>query len=78
MKARYGDRVTIVEDAYDAAQDADALCLMTEWRQYQNPSFERLKELMSRPLLIDGRNIWSSYGLRALGFTYDGIGVKGS
>ncbi|MCB9598540.1 MAG: UDP-glucose/GDP-mannose dehydrogenase family protein [Sandaracinaceae bacterium] len=76
--ALYGDRITMVDDAYDAAKDADALCLMTEWRQYQNPSFERLKELMSRPLLIDGRNIWSSYGLRALGFTYDGIGVKGS
>ena len=77
-KQRYGDRVSFVEDAYDAAKDADALCLMTEWRQYQNPDFDRLKELMRRPLVVDGRNIWSTYGLRAQGFTYDGIGVRGS
>ncbi|MBX3271852.1 MAG: UDP-glucose/GDP-mannose dehydrogenase family protein [Sandaracinaceae bacterium] len=78
VRDRYGDRVTLVEDAYEAARDADALCLMTEWREYQNPSFERLAELMRRPVLIDGRNIWSSYGLRAMGFAYDGIGVRGS
>ncbi len=76
--ARYGSSITMVDDAYEAARDADALCLMTEWRQYQNPSFERLRELMRRPLLVDGRNIWSGYGLRAMGFTYDGIGVRGS
>lgn len=75
---RYGSSITMVDDAYEAARDADALCLMTEWRQYQNPSFERLRELMRRPLLVDGRNIWSGYGLRAMGFTYDGIGVRGS
>ncbi|HJK93015.1 MAG TPA: UDP-glucose/GDP-mannose dehydrogenase family protein [Polyangiaceae bacterium LLY-WYZ-15_(1-7)] len=77
-KQRYGDRVSFVEDAYDAAKDADALCLMTEWRQYQNPDFDRLKELMRRPLIVDGRNIWSTYGLRAQGFIYDGIGVRGN
>ena len=52
--------------------------LVTEWRQYQNPDFAQLKAALRRPLLIDGRNIWSGYGLRALGFTYDGIGVRGS
>ena len=51
---------------------------MTEWRQYQNPDFDRLKELMRRPLIVDGRNIWSTYGLRAQGFIYDGIGVRGN
>lgn len=75
-KKLYGDRVTFVEKAYEAAEGADALCLLTEWRQYQNPDFERLKSIMRRPLLLDGRNIWSSYGLRAQGFTYDGIGVQ--
>jgi UDPglucose 6-dehydrogenase len=76
--ARYGDRVQLCEDAYEAARDADALVLVTEWRQYQNPDFERLKQLMRNPLLVDGRNIWSSYKLRAQGFVYDGIGVHGS
>ena len=73
----YGDKVTFVDDAYEAARDADALALVTEWRQYQNPDFDKLKSLMKRPLLLDGRNIWSSYGLRKQGFLYEGIGVHG-
>ncbi|MFK7990638.1 MAG: UDP-glucose/GDP-mannose dehydrogenase family protein [Sandaracinaceae bacterium] len=74
----YGDKIEIAEDAYQAAAGADALVLMTEWRQYQNPDFERLKSLLKRPLLLDGRNIWSSYGTRGMGFTYEGVGVQGS
>ncbi|MBW2522846.1 MAG: UDP-glucose/GDP-mannose dehydrogenase family protein [Deltaproteobacteria bacterium] len=77
-RANYGDRIELFDDAYDAARDADALVLVTEWRQYQNPDFKRLRELLRRPLLLDGRNIWSGYGLRSMGFTYDGIGVRGS
>ncbi|WP_394821307.1 UDP-glucose dehydrogenase family protein [Pendulispora albinea] len=72
----YGDRVQLVEDAYEAARGADALVLLTEWRQYQNPDFDKLKSLMKRPLLLDGRNIWSTYGLRGQGFHYEGVGVR--
>ncbi|MEM9072472.1 MAG: UDP-glucose/GDP-mannose dehydrogenase family protein [Myxococcota bacterium] len=78
VKARYGDRVQVAEDAYAAAKGADALCLLTEWRQYQNPDFETLKSVMRTPRLFDARNIWASYGLRSQGFTYEGIGVRGS
>jgi UDPglucose 6-dehydrogenase len=77
-RERYGDRVEFPADPYEAARGADALVLVTEWRLYQSPDFERLRGLLARPLLLDGRNIWSSYGLRAAGFTYDGIGVRGS
>lgn len=77
-KALYGDRIALPRDHYDAAKDADALVLVTEWRQYQNPDFERLLQLMKGRLLLDGRNIWSGYGLRKLGFQYEGIGVQGS
>ncbi|MEQ9079365.1 MAG: UDP-glucose/GDP-mannose dehydrogenase family protein [Sandaracinaceae bacterium] len=77
-KDMYGDKIEIAEDAYGAAKDADALVLCTEWRQYQNPDFERLKDLLARPLLLDGRNIWSGYGTRKMGFTYEGVGVQGS
>jgi len=77
-RARYGEKVTFVEDAYEAAKDAEALVLMTEWRQYQSPDFARLKKLLARPLLLDARNIWSTYGTREMGFTYEGIGVRGS
>ncbi|MBM4374302.1 MAG: UDP-glucose/GDP-mannose dehydrogenase family protein [Deltaproteobacteria bacterium] len=78
VRALYGERVTLCDDAYDAADGADALVLVTEWRQYQNPDFARLKSLLRRPLLVDGRNVWSGYGLRKQGFVYDGIGVRGS
>ena len=72
---RYGDRVEYAESAYAAAEGADAVCLLTEWREYQNPDFERLKGVMKQPLVLDGRNIWTSYGLADMGFTYEGIGV---
>jgi UDPglucose 6-dehydrogenase len=74
----YGDRIALPADQYEATKDADALVLVTEWRQYQNPDFDRLKGLMRGRVLLDGRNIWSGYGLRAMGFDYQGIGVQGS
>lgn len=77
-RARYGDKVTFHDDAYAAAEGADALVLVTEWRQYQNPDFEKLKGLLAKPILLDGRNIWSGYKTREMGFTYEGIGVRGS
>lgn len=77
-RAHYGDRIVLHDDAYAATKDAEALVLVTEWRQYQNPNFDRLKELLARPVLLDGRNIWSEYGTRAMGFTYDSIGARGS
>jgi UDPglucose 6-dehydrogenase len=77
-RRHFGDRIQLFDDAYEAAEGADALVLVTEWREYQNPDFTRLKQIMRQPLLLDGRNIWSGYGLRRQGFTYDGIGVHGS
>ena len=75
----YKDKaVDIVDDQYEAAKDAEALVLVTEWRPYQSPDFERLKETMARPLIIDGRNIWSTYSVGDMGITYEGIGVIGS
>jgi len=77
-RQRFGEKINIVDQQYDALQDADALVLVTEWREYQNPDFERIRGLLRNPFLLDGRNIWASYGLRKLGFTYVGIGVQGS
>lgn len=74
----YKDQVAIIDDQYEVVKDAEALVLVTEWRPYQSPDFERLKEIMARPLLIDGRNIWSTYLLKDMGFTYEGVGVIGS
>ncbi len=71
----FGDKVSFKDDMYGAAQDADALVLVTEWRQYQNPDFERIKSSMNGNVIIDGRNIWNVYGLPEKGFSYAGIGI---
>jgi len=71
----YGDKISIQKDAYDAVKGADALVLVTEWREYQSPDFARIKMLLTQPVLIDGRNIWSSYSLGSQGFQYQGIGL---
>jgi len=76
-RERYGDKIEIVEQHYDALKGADALVLVTEWRQYQSPDFGRMKKLMRTPVLLDARNIWSTYELSKQGFAYMGIGVKG-
>jgi len=77
-RARFGDAVAVVDQQYEAIAGADALVLVTEWREYQNPDFDRIKGEMRHPFLLDGRNIWNTYGLRKQGFIYAGIGVQGS
>ncbi|KAL7553295.1 hypothetical protein ACHAWF_016562 [Thalassiosira exigua] len=76
--AKYKGQINIVKDEYSAAEGVDALVLVTEWRQYQSPDFEMLKETMAQPLIIDGRNIWSTYLLKELGFEYEGVGTIGN
>lgn len=76
VRGMYGDKIKLVQNAYDAAAGVDALVLVTEWREYQNPDFSRIKSTMKAPNIIDGRNIWTSYGLKKLGFDYQGIGVR--
>ena len=73
---RLEGRVQLFADAYEAASGADALLLCTEWRQYRQPNFRRLRDLMRGVGIFDGRNIWSPADLRAMGFTYAGIGRK--
>ncbi len=75
VRKHFGDELTLSDDAYSAAEGADALVLLTEWRQYQNPDFARLKSLMRNPLVLDCRNIWTGYNLKKQGFTYEGIGI---
>ncbi|HEY3279574.1 MAG TPA: UDP-glucose/GDP-mannose dehydrogenase family protein [Gemmatimonadales bacterium] len=71
-----GDRVTYAAHAYDALAGADALAIVTEWREYRNPDFARMKELLRRPLIVDGRNLYDPDRLARLGFTYDSIGRR--
>jgi len=70
----FGDRVMYAADPYSAAHGADALAVMTEWLVYRNPDFERVRKLLRRPLLIDGRNVYDPDRMATLGFEYHGIG----
>jgi UDPglucose 6-dehydrogenase len=69
-----GEKLRMETSNYKAAEGADALVLMTEWREYRRPNFERLKQLLRKPVLFDGRNQWEPGPLRAAGFQYTGIG----
>lgn len=63
-------------DPYEALEGADALLLLTEWKEFRLPSWKRAKELMKGLVLLDGRNIYDGDELRELGFYYEGIGTK--
>jgi UDPglucose 6-dehydrogenase len=69
-----GSRVTYASHAYDALNGADALAIATEWLEYRNPDFAKIKSLLKRPLIVDGRNLYDPVKLGRLGFTYDSIG----
>ena len=72
----YGERtdLQLCADPYAACQGADALVICTEWQVFRSPDFDRLKELLRRPLIIDGRNLYDPARLRLAGFAYHGIG----
>ena len=65
---------TTVEDPYAAAEGADALVLMTEWKQYWAPDFDRLARAMRQAVMVDARNIWAPEVVRRRGITYYAIG----
>ncbi len=69
-----GDRVTYHRVNYDALEGADALLIVTEWNEFRRPDFARMKELMRRPLIFDGRNLYEPEVMREHGFTYLPIG----
>ncbi len=70
----YGELMELASDMYAAAEGADALALVTEWGEFRNPDFDRLKGLMNAPVVFDGRNQYDPAELREMGFTYYGIG----
>lgn len=73
-KRRIGDRVIYCRDMYDAVLDADALLLLTEWKEFRLPTWQVIKKAMNRPLIIDGRNIFDSEELEEHDFEYHCIG----
>ncbi len=66
--------VTFTATAYDVAKDADALLLVTEWNEFKQLDWQRIKRYMRQPVVIDGRNLYDPREMRNLGFIYWGVG----
>lgn len=75
-KRRIGEIVYYANDIYDAAFDADAILMLTEWKQFRLPSWGIIKREMNKPLIIDGRNIYDSKEMKENGFEYYCIGKQ--
>jgi UDPglucose 6-dehydrogenase len=73
-----GDKINYAADAYGALEGADALLLVTEWREFRVPDWNRLRAELKHRAVFDGRNIYSGPELAKLGFHYSGIGVADS
>ncbi|MGE3181763.1 MAG: UDP-glucose/GDP-mannose dehydrogenase family protein [Phycisphaerae bacterium] len=73
-RAHFKDRIEYAEDAYLAATNADALLICTEWNEFRNPDFERLRETMKSAIIFDGRNLYDDETMRRHGIEYHSIG----
>ncbi len=70
----FGDRIVLCDHGYDALEGADALAVVTEWNEFREPDFAKMRERLKAPVVFDGRNIYSPEQMRTLGFTYYSIG----
>jgi UDPglucose 6-dehydrogenase len=73
-KRLFDGRIALCEKSYDALAGADALAIVTEWNEFREPDFVKMRSLLRAPIVFDGRNIYSPEQMRALGFTYFSIG----
>jgi UDPglucose 6-dehydrogenase len=76
VKTLFGGRVVQHAEPYRALEAADGLAVLTEWPEFRNPNFQRMKRLMATAVVFDGRNVYNPQRLRNLGFTYYGVGRR--
>jgi UDPglucose 6-dehydrogenase len=69
-----GNRIDYAETNYEALQGADALVVVTDWNEYRNPDFDRVKRTLKQPVIVDGRNLYDVEKMRDLGVRYHSIG----
>lgn len=74
----FGDRIVYSHNQYDILGEADALAIVTEWSEYRNPDFAKIKDLLKQPLIFDGRNLFEPNRMKAAGFEYWPIGRNGT
>jgi UDPglucose 6-dehydrogenase len=73
-RAIFGSRISYAENSYAALTGADALVIVTEWNEFREPDFARMRKLLRQPVIFDGRNLYNVETIRAQGFTYISIG----
>lgn len=74
VKASYGDKLSYFDHPYKALEEADALIISTEWNEFRRPDFDKLRKLLKRPVIFDGRNLYSPDRMQQRGFEYFCIG----
>ena len=74
VQQELGDKITYCQRRMECLDDADALCIMTEWKDYHSPDFAEMKRRMASPLIFDGRNLYETSLMQKLGFRYHSIG----
>ncbi|MDG2291006.1 MAG: UDP-glucose/GDP-mannose dehydrogenase family protein, partial [Flavobacteriaceae bacterium] len=74
VKRKLGDKIQYANTHHEAAENADALLICTEWNVFRNPNFDNLKIALKRNVIFDGRNIYNAKDMAALGFDYYSIG----
>ena len=75
MKLIFKDNILYSENKYEILKEADALILLTEWNDFKNPDFSKIKSLLKYPVIFDGRNLYNKKDLISLGFDYIAFGV---
>jgi UDPglucose 6-dehydrogenase len=73
-KGIFGSKITLADKSYEALKGADALVVATEWNEFREPDFPRMRKLMKTPVIFDGRNIYNPEQMKAQGFTYYSVG----
>jgi UDPglucose 6-dehydrogenase len=73
-KSIFGSKITYADNSYAALTGSDALAIVTEWNEFREPDYNRMKKLMRTPVIFDGRNIYNPDTIRAQGFTYSSMG----
>ena len=74
VKKLLGDEISYGENEYSVLKNADALVIATEWALFRTPDFSKIKTLMKKPVVFDGRNLYEINKMEELGFYYDSIG----
>ena len=76
IKGVIGDKIKYAKRSMEALEGAEALLICTEWAAFRNPNFDKIKQAMSSPVIFDGRNLYETNKMEALGFTYHSVGRR--